>query len=69
MRAVVDLGGDTDTVAAVTGGLVGAVVGIDRIPSRWVDALNGDLPGNPAVARGPAELRGLALRLDGSAPT
>lgn len=34
LRAAVDLGGDTDTVAAVTGGLAGARYGLDAIPSR-----------------------------------
>ncbi len=31
LRAVIDLGGDTDTTAAVTGGLAGAVYGADAI--------------------------------------
>lgn len=45
MRLVLDLGGDTDTVAAVTGGLLGAAYGIARIPMRWASALNGVVPG------------------------
>ena len=45
MRLVLDLGGDTDTVAAVTGGLLGAVYGIARIPMRWTSVLNGVVPG------------------------
>ncbi|MDQ4038058.1 MAG: ADP-ribosylglycohydrolase family protein [Actinomycetota bacterium] len=45
MRLVLDLGGDTDTVAAVTGGLLGAVFGIARIPMRWTSVLNGVVPG------------------------
>ncbi|BFO22054.1 hypothetical protein SHKM778_84420 [Streptomyces sp. KM77-8] len=40
VRAAVDLGGDTDTVAAVTGALAGAVYGVDGIPTRWTDALH-----------------------------
>lgn len=45
LRAAIDLGGDTDTVAAVTGGLAGAVYGIDAIPSRWTDPLHVPIPG------------------------
>ncbi len=32
----VNLGGDTDTTGAVTGGLAGLLYGIDSIPSHWV---------------------------------
>src|ERR671920_2038421 len=35
LRLVIDLGGDTDTVAAVAGGLAGAVHGMGGIPMRW----------------------------------
>ncbi len=35
----VNLGGDTDTVGAVAGGLAGALYGYDAIPKRWLDAL------------------------------
>jgi ADP-ribosyl-[dinitrogen reductase] hydrolase len=41
LTAVIDLGGDTDTVAAVAGGLAGAVHGIDAIPPGWVAPLHG----------------------------
>lgn len=37
VRAAIDLGGDTDTVAAVTGGLAGAVYGASAIPRRWTE--------------------------------
>jgi ADP-ribosyl-[dinitrogen reductase] hydrolase len=47
-------GGDTDTNAAVAGGLMGARDGEEAIPRRWVDAL-------PE----PARLRELATRLVG----
>lgn len=40
LRAAVDLGGDTDTVAAVTGGLAGAYYGLDAIPARWTQPLH-----------------------------
>ncbi|CAI2765791.1 O-acetyl-ADP-ribose deacetylase [Flavobacterium collinsii] len=32
----VNLGGDTDTTAAVTGGLAGIYYGIDNIPQKWI---------------------------------
>ncbi|WP_157150337.1 ADP-ribosylglycohydrolase family protein [Brachyspira sp. SAP_772] len=35
----VNFGDDTDTTAAVTGGLAGLYYGVDNIPSKWVDAL------------------------------
>ena len=38
--AAIGLGGDTDTVACVTGALAGARYGIQAIPSRWIPALN-----------------------------
>jgi ADP-ribosyl-[dinitrogen reductase] hydrolase len=43
VTAAIDLGGDTDTVAAVTGGLAGALHGIQNIPSRWTTYLHGQL--------------------------
>ncbi|GAB7045755.1 ADP-ribosylglycohydrolase family protein [Catenuloplanes indicus] len=45
VRAAIDLGGDTDTIAAVTGGLAGAVYGLDAIPRRWRDRLFVPMPG------------------------
>jgi len=35
----VNLGSDTDTVAAVTGGLAGALYGYDGIPKKWLKVL------------------------------
>ena len=35
----VNLGKDTDTVAAITGGLAGALYGYDAIPASWRDTL------------------------------
>ena len=35
----VNLGSDTDTVAAVAGGLVGALYGVESIPPEWLDTL------------------------------
>jgi ADP-ribosyl-[dinitrogen reductase] hydrolase len=66
MRRVIDVGGDTDTIACVAGGLLGAVQGVQAIPSRWATPLNGELPGNEPVAADLAGLQDLALRLDGA---
>lgn len=63
VRAAVDLGGDTDTVAAVTGGLAGAVYGAGAIPSRWTEPLHVPLPGFGGRVLRAAELVGLAERL------
>lgn len=65
LRAAIDLGGDTDTVAAVTGGLAGAWYGPDAIPERWTRALHVPLPGSGGRVLRVAELAGLALRLAG----
>ncbi|MEV0234823.1 ADP-ribosylglycohydrolase family protein [Nonomuraea sp. NPDC050786] len=46
VRAAIDLGGDTDTVAAVTGGLAGAVYGPAAIPANWTEPLHVPLPGS-----------------------
>jgi poly(ADP-ribose) glycohydrolase ARH3 len=35
VTAAVRLGGDTDTIAAMTGALAGAFHGVDAIPDRW----------------------------------
>jgi ADP-ribosyl-[dinitrogen reductase] hydrolase len=64
MRHVIDIGGDTDTIACVAGGLLGAVQGIQAIPSRWTTPLNGELPGNKAIASDLVSLQDLAGRLD-----
>lgn len=63
IRAAIDLGGDTDTVAAVTGALAGAFYGLEAIPARWTEPLHVPLPGfGGRVLRLP-ELLGLAHRL------
>lgn len=65
LASAIDVGGDTDTVAAVTGALAGAVHGLGSIPSRWTDPLHVPLPGyGDRVLRTP-DLVALAGRLDG----
>jgi ADP-ribosylglycohydrolase len=63
VRAAIDLGGDTDTVAAVTGGLTGAVYGSDAIPSRWTDPLHVPMPGSNGRVLQLPDLVELAKRL------
>lgn len=62
LRAAIDLGGDTDTVACVTGGLAGAVYGDTAIPNRWTEPLHVPLPGTEQTLRH-ADLVDLAHRL------
>ncbi|MER8184278.1 ADP-ribosylglycohydrolase family protein [Kitasatospora sp. NPDC094015] len=64
LRAAVDLGGDTDTVAAVTGGLAGAVYGLDAVPARWREPLHVPLPGGGGRVLRAGDLLVLARRLD-----
>ena len=35
----VNLGDDTDTVAAIAGGLAGMFYGVDAIPNEWLEQL------------------------------
>jgi ADP-ribosyl-[dinitrogen reductase] hydrolase len=35
----VNLGEDTDTTGAVTGGLAGLLYGLDNIPTNWINQL------------------------------
>lgn len=39
----VNLGGDADTIGAITGGLAGAYYGYDAIPQRWIEAIPADI--------------------------
>jgi ADP-ribosyl-[dinitrogen reductase] hydrolase len=61
LRAAVDVGGDTDTVAAITGGLAGAVYGLDAIPPRWTEPLHVPLPGHGERVWRTADLGDLAI--------
>ncbi|WKD36146.1 ADP-ribosylglycohydrolase family protein [Streptomyces xanthophaeus] len=63
VRAAVDLGGDTDTVAAVTGALAGARYGQAAVPARWTAALHVPLPGFGDRVLDADDLRTLAQRL------
>ncbi|MBT2454114.1 ADP-ribosylglycohydrolase family protein [Streptomyces sp. ISL-86] len=63
VRAAVDLGGDTDTVAAVTGMLAGSRYGQAAIPEQWSATLHVPLPGFGSRVLDADALRGLAQRL------
>lgn len=39
VRAAIRLGNDTDTTAAIAGGLAGIRDGLSAIPSRWLEGL------------------------------
>ncbi|MFH1251358.1 MAG: ADP-ribosylglycohydrolase family protein [bacterium] len=39
IQIAVNLGGDCDTIAAITGSICGAISGIDRIPEAWIELL------------------------------
>ncbi|MFH8930556.1 ADP-ribosylglycohydrolase family protein [Streptomyces pristinaespiralis] len=66
LTAAIDLGGDTDTVAAVTGALAGAVYGIEAVPERWTAPLHVPLPGFGGRVLRLAELTDLAVALAGA---
>jgi ADP-ribosylglycohydrolase len=63
VRAAIDLGGDTDTVAAVTGAPAGAVCGAAGIPQRRLEPLHVPLPGFDGRILRARDLTGLAERL------
>ena len=66
--AAIDLGGDTDTVAAVTGAIAGAKFSVQGIPSRWTTYLNGRVDGPDGTSTWDNDsLQGLARRLIGKA--
>jgi ADP-ribosylglycohydrolase len=67
LRVAIDLGGDTDTVGAVTGGLAGAVHGLAAIPARWTGPLHVPLPGAGGRVLRLPELVELARRLESRA--
>lgn len=68
LRAAVDVGGDTDTVAAVTGILAGAVHGAGAIPERWTGPLHVPLPGYGGRVLDARALRDLATALAAGPP-
>lgn len=39
MQSIIRLGGDSDTTAAIFGGICGAAVGVEGIPQDWLDGI------------------------------
>jgi ADP-ribosyl-[dinitrogen reductase] hydrolase len=60
---VVNLGNDADTAGAVVGALAGAAYGIDAIPLRWREALQGEWPLRSGTRWKATDLISLAERL------
>ena len=57
----VNLGGDADTIGAMTGALVGALHGTNWIPSRWFENLENGVNGRDEIIRAAGLLADLAL--------
>ncbi|WP_369333592.1 MULTISPECIES: ADP-ribosylglycohydrolase family protein [Corallococcus] len=51
MKAAIRLGHDTDTTAAVAGGIAGLQYGLKGIPHRWRSMLRGEELVEPLLAR------------------
>ncbi len=51
VTAVIDLGDDADSVAAVAGALAGAKYGVQSIPSRWLTYVHGQVRGVDGTIR------------------
>ncbi len=51
IRCVIECGGDADTTAAITGGILGASVGAGAIPRTFQERLEGGLPGWSAIGK------------------
>jgi len=45
----VNLGGDADTIGAITGGIIGAYHGVKAIPKRWLNRLENEDRGRDAM--------------------
>jgi ADP-ribosylglycohydrolase len=57
VRSAIALGNDTDTTAAVAGGIAGLRAGVSGIPDRWREALRGMDIARPLIQRLVAERR------------
>ena len=70
MVAAIELGDDTDTVAAIAGAMAGAAHGNQAIPSRWTTYLHGHvrMPSGETVRYDTRALTDIARRLVGKSP-
>lgn len=60
LRKAISYGRDTDTNAAVAGGLAGILYGVDAIPKRWLTALRGKTWIMPLLDSLVAQLRNIS---------
>jgi ADP-ribosylglycohydrolase len=68
LTAVLDCGGDTDTVGAIAGAIAGALVGDGGIPERWIRGIC-DWPRGPRLLRTVADrLAATSSRAEAAAP-
>lgn len=70
VQLAINLGGDTDTVAAVAGAMAGARYGIQGIPARWTTYLHGNVrqPSGERITYNNGALQDLARSLIGLGP-
>ncbi|MDO5576949.1 MAG: ADP-ribosylglycohydrolase family protein [Fibrobacter sp.] len=45
----IGMGGDTDTIAAMAGAIIGAKLGYSKIPEKWINSLENDFEGKDFV--------------------
>ena len=64
LRTAIRIGDDTDTVAAIAGGLLGARWGVNAIPQRYADAVHG-WPYASGVATNASDLGRMASAVKG----
>ena len=61
LQAAIAIGDDTDTVAAIAGGLLGAHWGAAAVPPDWLALVHGPEPGRPGTRLDAGHLRRLAI--------
>jgi ADP-ribosylglycohydrolase len=68
IRAAIQLGNDTDTTAAVAGGIAGVRFGIEGVPAAWRAALAAVMPDSAATLLVVARARDLSGMIDTTDP-
>lgn len=64
LEEAVNLGGDSDTIGAITGALAGGIFGAKKIPKKWADKLEAEAKRDIEVLSGVATLRLEAASID-----
>jgi poly(ADP-ribose) glycohydrolase ARH3 len=49
--SAVNVGGDTDTIGAMTGAIAGAYHGFSQMPARWLDCLENKVKGKTYILK------------------